>query len=81
VPTFMSIGVELVEWRRMGSNGEHLRMKLRQGGTVWDSVAFRMISHIDELSSTINLVYNLEIDNWGGKDKLRLNVLDFKASQ
>ena len=81
VPTFMSIGVELLEWRRMGSNGEHLRMKLRQAGTVWDSVAFRMISHIDELSSTINLVYNLEIDNWGGKEKLRLNVLDFKASQ
>ena len=81
VPIFMSIGVELLEWRRMGSNGEHLRMKLKQNGTVWDSVAFRMVSHIDELSSMINLVYNLEIDNWGGKENLRLNVLDFKASQ
>jgi single-stranded-DNA-specific exonuclease len=81
IPTFMSIGVELLEWRRMGTNGEHLRMKLRQAGTVWDSVAFRLVSHIDELSSTINLVYNLETDNWGGKENLRLNVLDFKASQ
>jgi single-stranded-DNA-specific exonuclease len=81
VPTFMSIGVELLEWRRMGSNGEHLRMKLKQNGTVWDSVAFRLVSHIDELSSKINVVYNLETDNWNGKQQLRLNVLDFKASQ
>jgi single-stranded-DNA-specific exonuclease len=81
VPTFLSIGVELVEWHRMGSNGEHLRMKLKQGGTVWDGVAFRLVSHIDELSSMINLVYNLETDNWGGKEQLRLNILDFKSSQ
>jgi single-stranded-DNA-specific exonuclease len=81
VPVFMSIDVELLEWRRMGSNGEHLRMKLKQDGTVWDGVAFRLVSHIDELSSKINIVYNLETDNWGGKENLRLNILDFKASQ
>jgi single-stranded-DNA-specific exonuclease len=80
-PTFMSLGVELMEWRRMGINGEHLRMKLKQGDTVWDSVAFRMVSHMDELSSTINIVYNLETDKWGGREKLRLNILDFTASQ
>lgn len=81
VPIFMSIDVELLEWRRMGINGEHLRMKLRQNGTVWDGVAFRLVSHIDELSSKINMVYNLETDSWNGKENLRLNLLDFQASR
>ena len=81
VPTFLSRGVEVMEWRRMGGNGEHLRLKLRQNGTVWDSVAFRLIGHLDELSSSaIDVVYNLEVDTWRGKENLRLNILDFQMS-
>jgi single-stranded-DNA-specific exonuclease len=79
VPTFLSRGVELLEERPMG-NGDHLRMKLRQGHTVWDSVAFRLGNHVDDISQRMDVVYNLEIDRWNGKEQLRLNVLDFKKS-
>jgi single-stranded-DNA-specific exonuclease len=78
VPTFLSKGVQVLEWRPMGGNGDHLRLKLKQGGTVWDAVAFRRGSHRGELGGAIDVVYNLEIDNWNGKRQLRLNVLDFK---
>ena len=80
VPIFMSKGVEVIERRTMGNSGEHLRMKLRQGGTVWDGVAFRLANHTAETSPRLDVVYNLEIDNWGGKKQLRLNILDFKGS-
>ena len=80
VPTFLSRGVELLEQRSMGNNGEHLRLKLRQGGTVWDSVAFRLGNHRAELSSPLDIVYNIEVDSWGGKQRLRLNLLDLKRS-
>ena len=80
VPTFLSRGVEVVERRTMGNSGEHLRMKLRQGDTVWDGVAFRLANHLAELSPRLDIVYNLEIDRWGGKEQLRLNILDFKGS-
>ncbi len=81
VPTFLSRGVELLERRTMGTNGEHLRMKLRQGGTVWDGVGFRLGGYLAELSSPLDIVYNLEIDRWGGKEQLRINILDFEASR
>jgi single-stranded-DNA-specific exonuclease len=81
VPTFMSRGVEVLERRTMGSSGEHLRMKLRQGGTVWDGVAFRLGNHTAELAPRIDAVYNVEADNWGGRKQLRLNILDFKKSE
>ena len=80
VPVFLSREVELVERRTMGSGGEHLRMKLKQGGTVWDSVAFRLRDHLPEIAPRMDIVYNLEVDRWNGKEQLRLNILDFKKS-
>jgi single-stranded-DNA-specific exonuclease len=81
VPTFMSRGVEVLERRTMGNTGDHLRLKLRQGGTIWDGVAFRLGNHAAELAPRIDCVYNVEVDTWGGKNQLRLNILDFKKSE
>ena len=80
VPIFLSRGVEVMERRTMGNGNEHLRMRLKQGGTVWDCVAFRLSNHKEEFAPLIDIVYNLEVDNWSGKKQLRLNVLDFKKS-
>jgi single-stranded-DNA-specific exonuclease len=80
VPAFLSRGVEVLERRTMGNGGEHLRLKVRQNGAVWDSVAFRLANHQAEFAPRIDIVYNLEVDNWGGKKQLRLNILDFKKS-
>ena len=77
LPTFLSRGVEIVECRTMGMNGEHLRLRLRQGGVVWDGVGFRLGNYLAEVSSPLDIIYNLEIDRWGGKENLRLNILDF----
>lgn len=80
VPTFLTRRVEVIDCHTMGSNGEHLRMKLKQGGTIWDGIVFRLGNHLTEVSSTLDIVYNLEIDRWGGRETLRLNILDFAPS-
>lgn len=80
VPTFLSRGVNVVERRTMGATNDHLRMRLMQGGTVWDAVAFRLSNHQEEFAQQIDVVYNLEVDTWNGKNTLRLNILDFKKS-
>ena len=77
VPTFLSRRVEVVDCRTMGDNGEHLRIKLKQGDSVWDGVGFRLGNYLAEVSSPLDVVYNLEIDRWGGEERLRLNILDF----
>jgi len=79
-PTFLSRGVEVADCHTMGSEGEHLRLKLKQGSTVWDGVSFRLGNYLAEVSSPLNIVYNLEIDRWGGEERLRLNILDFAPS-
>jgi len=80
-PTFLSRGTEIVDCHTMGSNGEHLRLKLKQGDTVWDGVGFRLGNFLAEVSSRLDIVYNLEIDRWGGKERLRLNILDFATTE
>ncbi|HEY78830.1 MAG TPA: single-stranded-DNA-specific exonuclease RecJ [Dehalococcoidia bacterium] len=77
VPAFLSRNVEMLDCRTMGNNSHHLRLKLRQGGTMWDAVGFRMGENIGEVSSRLDVVYNLELDRWRGAENLRLNILDF----
>ena len=76
-PVFLSRGVKIVDCRKMGNNGGHLRLKLEQNGMVWDAVAFGCGSNQAELSDPLDIVYNLELDQWNGKSTLRLNLLDF----
>jgi len=80
-PTFLSHRTEAVNCRTMGNGAQHLRLKLRQGGTVWDGVGFRLGGYLAEISPRLDIVYNLEIDHWGGKERLRLNIVDFAPSE
>ena len=80
VPVFLSRGVEVVDSRTMGNNSNHLRLKVRMDGSVWDGVGFRLGNHQTEITPRINIVYNLEVDNWKGKENLRLNIQDFASS-
>jgi len=80
-PIFLSRRVRVIDCHTMGNNGEHLRMKLKQGSTMWDGVGFRLGNHQAEISSPLDIVYNLEIDRWGGEERLRLNILDFAPAR
>jgi hypothetical protein len=65
----------------MGATGDHLRFRFRQSGAVWTGVGFRLGKHADFNAPLLDIVYNLEEDNWNGRRRLRLNILDFKPSR
>jgi single-stranded-DNA-specific exonuclease len=79
-PTFLSHRTEAIDCRTMGNGAQHLRLKLKQGGTVWDGVGFRLGCYLAEISPQLDIVYNLEIDRWGSRERLRLNIVDFAPS-
>jgi len=76
LPTFLSHQVKVADCRLMGNNGAHLRLKLEQDNIVWDAVAFSMGNRLSEVHSVMNIVYNMELDQWRGQERLRLNILD-----
>jgi single-stranded-DNA-specific exonuclease len=91
-PAFLSRGVTVLECQAVGSNGQHLRLKLRDGPVVWPAIAFGMgeglgdsrqpareAGRLPEPGSLIDMVYAFSADRRGG-DNLELEVLDFLPS-
>jgi len=81
VPVLLSRGVKVAECTVMGNGASHLRFKLAEGSKSWQGVAFGFGECLGEVSSQLDIVYNLEIDRWGGEGKLRLNILDFAPAK
>lgn len=79
-PTFVTRDVAVVQRRTVGANGRHLKFKFKDGGTVWDGIGFRLGRLADEVTQRLDIVYNVEIDQWRGNETLQLNVLDFAAA-
>ena len=79
-PILLSRQVEVRDCRTMGNNGNHLRWKLSHEDASWDAVGFGLGNRQKEMSSRLDIVYNLELDRWSGEDRLRLNILDFAPS-
>ena len=80
-PIFVTRNVKVVNCRTMGSDNGHLRLKLEQNGMVWDAVAFGFGANQAEMCDPLDIVYNLELDQWNGKSTLRLNLLDFAKAK
>jgi len=76
-PAFIARDVMVEGYRTVGSSGEHLKLKLSDGGVTWDSIGFRMGHLIDEVTPRLDIVFNLEVDQWRGREALQLKILDF----
>ncbi len=77
VPTFVSRNVEVVQQNQIGSQNEHLKLKLRHHGVVWNAIGFRFGNLAQEITNPLDIAYSLELDRWNGAEKLRLNLIDF----
>ncbi|MDD5190197.1 MAG: single-stranded-DNA-specific exonuclease RecJ [Dehalococcoidales bacterium] len=80
-PVFVSRKVRVISCRTMGNSAEHLRLRLQQGEAAFDAVAFNAGDNIKEITTTLDIVYNLELDQWNGRNTLRLNLMDFTKAR
>jgi single-stranded-DNA-specific exonuclease len=90
-PTFLSRGVEVLECRIVGSDGQHLRLKLRDahdgGGRVtWPAIAFGLGEAEVREGQRLDVVYSLAADRGGDLSRgagqaLELRVKDVAATQ
>ncbi len=80
VPTFVSRNVEVTQQNYAGSQNEHIRLKLKHQGVTWDAIGFRLGNLSQEITTQIDIAYNLELDRWNGAERLRINLIDFAPS-
>jgi single-stranded-DNA-specific exonuclease len=79
IPAFVSRHVEVADLRHIGSKNDHLALKLKQDGIVWDAIGFRLGSRTQETTGLLDIAYNLDVDRWNGAERLRLKLLDLAA--
>lgn len=79
-PTFMSKKVKVQDARVVGTNSQHLKLKLNQEGTIFNAIAFGMGSYYPNLSidKKVDLVYSIEENVWNGNRNLELKVKDLR---
>jgi len=79
-PVFLARGITVEDCKCVGNNGDHLKFKLSDGSTKWDGIAFKKGRFLKEVSPRIDIIFNLQINEWRGRASLQLNIIDFLPS-
>ncbi|MDY6912621.1 MAG: single-stranded-DNA-specific exonuclease RecJ, partial [Chloroflexota bacterium] len=80
-PTFLSRGVRVIDSRRVGNGGEHLKFKLSDKGMTWNAIGFGLNHLNEDQPPLIDIVYNLKMNKWRGQESLQLEILDFASTE
>ncbi len=92
-PTFIARGAIVQGIRRVGKThghdgatpppGPHLQLRLKDAKNVtWEAIGWRMGERASEVSAAakIDVVFQLDINEWNGERKLQLVMQDFMSS-
>lgn len=73
--------LQLVEYRNVGENGKHLKLKVSAANVIREGIGFNLGSLNQELASTkeVDLAFSLEENNWNGSTQVQLNLKDVVA--
>ncbi|MCK8815975.1 single-stranded-DNA-specific exonuclease RecJ [Natroniella sulfidigena] len=83
-PVLMSKDVTVKNFRVVGKDGKHLKLTVSSAGEVIDAIAFNQAvleADLLEQKQGIEVLFNVEINQWQGNSSLQLKVKDFKFPQ
>lgn len=80
-PTLCLRRAEVVDKFIMGSDKQHLKLKIRSDGKVFDGVWWRRADRAEELEKgqLIDLCFAAEFNEWGGVRSIQLKIKDVKS--
>jgi single-stranded-DNA-specific exonuclease len=79
-PLFATRSVRVVNSRPVGADARHLKLTLTDGRLTLDAIAFQQGEWQNRLPSIIDVAYHLEVNEWGGEQRLQLNVRDLRPA-
>jgi single-stranded-DNA-specific exonuclease len=80
-PVFLSIGVKDTGYSKLLKE-KHIRLSAVQDNQIFSGIAFNMADKwpLVQSGKPIDIVYNLDINEWNGEKKLQLKILDIKQN-
>jgi single-stranded-DNA-specific exonuclease len=78
---FVARNVRLKSARTVGADAKHLKLSLQaERGGVFDCIGFRLGHLRDSLPARVDVMFNLEANEWNGRTSLQLNLKDVKTA-
>jgi single-stranded-DNA-specific exonuclease len=80
-PIFLAKELELVDKKLLGNSQDHLKLWVKEAGSrgpVFEAIGFGMASRNSNLplGKKLEMIFNLEEDNWNNRKKIQLRILD-----
>ena len=82
-PIFLIQNISIYRLKRIGPEESHVRFQAVQGDASIDVVGFNLaeeFNSIDEKLDKLDLACEFQVNDWGGRNKLELKVLDLRHS-
>jgi single-stranded-DNA-specific exonuclease len=82
-PVFLVQDVSVLRLKRVGREASHVRFQAVQGDARIDAVGFNLAEKfisIEEKLDKVDLICEIQVNDWGGRNKLELKVLDLRHS-
>lgn len=77
---FVSRNLRVTNWRKVGADGNHLKLAVSDGMVYFDAIAFRLGHWGNEMPEYVDLLFSYETNEYNGRVSLQLNVKDIKPS-
>ena len=78
-PVFVSHKIEIENVRPVGTNGKHLKLKLKQNSISFDAIWFNATASISDLRSPISIAFSIEENVWQSQTTLQFKIKDIKT--
>ncbi|MBT4849848.1 single-stranded-DNA-specific exonuclease RecJ [Candidatus Parcubacteria bacterium] len=80
-PTFLSKDVIVTDARKVGNDGKHLKLELVKENKKLGAIAFGFGKQEVEIGNHLDLVYNVNINQWNGNREIQLIIRDIKQHE
>ncbi len=79
-PVFITRRLHVADYRRVGEEGRHLKLRLSNGFHQIDAIGFKLGDWAQRIPQIVDVAYHLEINEWNGSRKLQLNIQDLRPA-
>lgn len=81
-PVFCSCKNIISDWRLVGGNKEHLKLKIKGENRTLEGIGFKLSkigNQIFSKNKIVNLAFSIELNKWNGTENIQLNIKDIKT--
>ncbi|AEG15656.1 single-stranded-DNA-specific exonuclease RecJ [Desulfofundulus kuznetsovii DSM 6115] len=81
-PLLACCGVAVINCREVGRDGRHLKLLVRENGTVRDSIGFDLVGYLENLApgEAVDLAFVPSLDQWNGNVRVQLEIRDLRRA-